>query len=402
MICVDKDTIRRRREFMKTRKLRGLLAGMLMGVTALSLAACGEQGAGSSSVKETSKEVNVSAERPNAVSEEDWAAMQKEPVFGTELNYMFNGGACVSAKYLAEQLGYYEEYGINATYMAGESVVNAVGTGKCLWGSEHIASMLVPVTNGVDMTFVAGSHVGCKSIYVFNDSEIKSPEDLKGKKIAIHDGIGRSDQNITYRLLDKEGIDPTTEVEYLDIADNAASVAAMESGEVDAVIFSDYFVIANYSDKMRKVCSITASDEFEGEVCCATAMNNKFIEENPVHAKYVVMAIKRAGQYARLHSEDAVQLMFDTDMLTGEFENQLKFWDSLNFGLSDAITIDGLKNITEDYLRLGIITKGDLTVDDIMDLAWTNVCPDEEVEGLTVGDHKDIEGRTVDIQKKGE
>ena len=71
---------------------------------------------------------------------------------------------------------------------------------------------------------------------------------------------------------------------------------------------------------MRKVCSITPGDEFEGEVCCATAMNNDFLAKNPVHAKYIVMAIKRAGQYARLHSEDAVQLMFDTNKMTGEFE----------------------------------------------------------------------------------
>ena len=55
-------------------------------------------------------------------------------------------------------------------------------------------------------------------------------------------------------------------MEYLDIADSAARVAAMESGEIDASIFSDYFVIANYRDKMRKVCSITPSDGFEGEV----------------------------------------------------------------------------------------------------------------------------------------
>ena len=40
--------------------------------------------------------------------------------------------------------------------------------------------------------------MGCKSIYVFNDSEIKTAEDLKGKTIAIHDGIGNSDQNIIY------------------------------------------------------------------------------------------------------------------------------------------------------------------------------------------------------------
>lgn len=386
---------------MKATKLKRFLAAALVGVMSLSLVACGEQGESKSSDNEKT-EASSDVERPEAVSEEDWEAMQKEPMFGKELNYLFNGGACVSAKYLAEQLGYYEEYGINAKYVEGESVVNTVGTGKCLWGTDHIATMLVPITNGVDMTFVCGAHMGCKSIFAFKDSGITSAADLKGKTIAIHDGIGNSDQNIIYRMLDAEGIDPTKDVEYLNIEDSAATVAAMESGEVDAAIFSDYFVIANYKDKMDTVLSITPSDKFEGEVCCVTAMNNKFIKENPVHAKYVVMAIKRAGQYARLHSEDAVQLMYDTDKMTGKVEDQMEFWDSLDFGLSDAITEEALKNIASDYLRLGVIENKDLTPEKIMEMAWKNVCPDEEVEGLTVGDPKDVKGRTVDIERKGE
>ena len=134
----------------------------------------------------------------------------------------------------------------------------------------------------------------------------------------------------------------------------------MESGEVDASIFSDYFVLANYPEDMRMICSITYSPEFQDEPCCVTAMNNKFIEENPVHAKYVVMAIKRAGEYSRLNSEDAVQAMFDTDKMTGEKEDQMVFWDSLHFGLSDAFTERALKEIAEDYIRLGIIEDKDI------------------------------------------
>ena len=102
--------------------------------------------------------------------------------------------------------------------------------------------------------------------------------------------------------------------------------------------FSDYFVMANYPDDMRMICSITYSPEFQDEACCVTAMNNDFLEKNPVHAKYIVKAIKRAGEYARLNSEDAVQLMYDTDKMTGEQAVQQEFWDSLHFGLSDAFT----------------------------------------------------------------
>lgn len=385
---------------MKLKNIKRVMAAAMISVMSLSLVACGGSGSSSSSADSSTKEASTKdMERPEAVSEEDWEAMKKEPVFGTELNYLFNGGACVSAKYMAEVQGYYEEYGINAKYMEGESVVNTVGTGQCLWGTDHIATMLVPVTNGVNMTFVTGAHIGCKSIYVPKDSDIESVEDLKGKKIAIHDGIGNSDQNICYRMLDKAGIDPTSEVEFLDINDNAATVKSMENGEVDATIFSDYFVLANYKDDMRMISSITYGDEFQDEACCVTAMNNDFIKENPVHAKYVVMAIKRAGEYNRLHAEDAVQAMYDTDKMTGEKEDQLAFWDSLHFGLSDAFTERALKEIAEDYIRLGIITDKDLTVDDVMDMAWTSVCPDEDMpEGYTVADPVEPENAVVPVK----
>lgn len=382
---------------MRNGKVKRLIAAALAGVMVLSLAACAQKEKKESTPDKQNTE--KSAERPEAVSEEDWEAMQKEPVFGTEINYLFNGGACVSAKYMAEVQGYYEEYGINAVYMEGESVVNTVGTGQCMWGTDHIATMLVPVTNGVDMTFVCGAHIGCKSIYVPKDSDIKTVADLKGRKIAIHDGIGNSDQNICYRLLDEYGVDPTKDVEFLDVADNAATVAAMESGEVDASIFSDYFVLANYREDMRMICSITYNEEFQDEACCVTAMNNDFIKKNPVHAKYVVKAIKRAGEYNRLHSEEAVQAMFDNNKMTGEKQTQMEFWDSLHFGLSDAFTENALQEIAEDYLRLGIIEK-DMTADEIMEMAWTPVCPDKEMGGdYTVGDPVTPENSAVTVKQ---
>lgn len=395
-------------------KLRRVISAMLSAAMVVSMTACGssEKAAETTAAAATAETAAAAEEtkaeepaddpnRPEAVTAEDWEAMKQEPVFGTEINYLFNGGACVSAKYLAEALGYYEEYGINATYLQGGSVVETVGTGQAMWGTDHIATMLVPVTNGVDMTFVCGAHIGCKSIYVPADSEIQTVQDLVGKTIAIHDGIGNSDQNICYRLLDEYGVDPTKDVEFLDIADSAATVAAMENGEVDASIFSDYFVLANYPEDMRMICSITFSEEFQDEPCCVTAMNNDFIEKNPVHAKYVVKAIKRAGEWARLNSNDAVQLMYDNDKMTGEFENQHTFWKSLYFGLSDKFTERALEEIAEDYLRLGIITR-DMTVDEVMDMAWTEVCPDEEIEGLTVGDPVVPEGSTIPVKQEGD
>lgn len=383
---------------MRFHGLKRAAALILASSMMLSMSACGNKDTTNTSVSESTSTEN--AVKPEGVSDSDWEAMKKEPVFGKEINYLFNGGACVSAKYLAEQLGYYKDYGINAKYLQGGSVVDTVGTGKCQWGTDHIATMLVPITNGVNMSFVVGAHIGCKSIFVPADSPIKTVEDLRGKTIAIHDGIGNSDQNICYRLLDEYGIDPTKDVKFTNIGDNAATVAALKSGEIDATIFSDYFVLANYKDEMRMIKSITFSPEFQDEPCCVTAMNNEFIKNNPMHAKYAAMAIKRAGEYARLHSEEAVQLMYDTDKMTGEKANQQQFWDSLHFGLSDRFTENALKEIAEDYLRLGIITNKDLSVDDVMSMAWKEVCPDKEIPGLTVGDPVKPANAEIEIKQK--
>ena len=118
---------------MKKTNAKRVLAAALAGMMALSLSACGEQGGGSPTEGATTESASTAAAaaetkaeaaaesqdsgkngeeatgdagRPEAVSQEDWEAMQKEPAFGTTLNYLFNGGACVSAVYLAEALGY--------------------------------------------------------------------------------------------------------------------------------------------------------------------------------------------------------------------------------------------------------------------------------------------------------
>ena len=78
--------------------------------------------------------------------------------------------------------------------------------------------MLVPATNDVDLTFVGGAHIGCKSLYVLADSEYNTTEDLKGTSISVPNGIGASDYNITCLLLDADGINPQTDVNLMQVS----------------------------------------------------------------------------------------------------------------------------------------------------------------------------------------
>jgi len=57
---------------------------------------------------------------------------------------------------------------------------------------------------------------------------------------------------------------------------------------------------------------------------------------------------------------------------SGDFDMNVLLNNSLQFGVSDSCTEASLRNITENYVRLGLITNMS-DVDEIMDLVWNPV-----------------------------
>lgn len=104
-------------------------------------------------------------------TEEEKAAMEAEPAYGQPVLYYMSDG-CTAGPTVADDQGFYEEAGLTAEGFKGTSYTEALGTQQATVAVGHIATMLVPITNGVDLTFVGGAHIGCKSLYVLADSEI--------------------------------------------------------------------------------------------------------------------------------------------------------------------------------------------------------------------------------------
>ena len=302
---------------------------------------------------------------------EEQAAMEAEPFYGQTVQFYMSNG-CTSGPTVANALGYYTEAGLASTEgFKGESAVEALGTGHATVAVNHVATMLVPVTNGVDITFVGGGHIGCKTLYVLNDSEFKTTEDLKGTAISCPNGIGASDYNIISMMLDADGINPTTDVELIQVTTDAC-VTAMENGEISAALLSDTFAYAMVKDgKLRAVRSLLDSD-FQDDNCCVIAMNGTFVKENPVHAKKIVQAVQKAHSWMRENGADATQYLMEQGWNSGDFDMNVMLNNSLQFGVSDATTEASLRNIAENYVKLGLIKNMD-NVDEIMALAWTSL-----------------------------
>lgn len=303
-------------------------------------------------------------------SAEELDAMKAEPAYGQPIKYYMSDG-CTSGPTVADDLGYYKEAGLTGEGFKGTSYTEALGTQQATVAVGHIATMLVPITNNVDLTFVGGAHIGCKSIYVLADSKYNTTEDLKGTSISVPNGIGASDYNITCLLLDADGIDPQNDVELMQVSSDAC-IAAMERGEISGALLSDTFAYAMVKEGKLKCIRSLLDEDFQDENCCVIAMNRTFVQENPVIAKKIVQAVQKAHSWMRENPEEATTLLLDRGWNGGDYDMNVMINNSLQFGLAQDFSENSLKDVVGRYVRLGLITNMD-DVDAIMDLAWTPV-----------------------------
>lgn len=333
--------------------LKTTLSLLLCAALLLSMAACGDQGA---------KENNGSNE--NLSEEEAW---KLEPAYGKTIKYWLSDG-CTSGPVMADELGYFEEMGIQAEGFKGTTYTEALGTNDAQVAVGHIATMLVPATNGVNLTFVGGAHVACKSIYVLADSAYQTTADLKGQKISVPNGIGASDYNITACLLDSDGINPLKDVNLTQV-ETSACVAAMQKGEIAAALLSDTYAYHMVKDgTLRQVRSLLDED-WAQTPCCVIAMNGTFVKENPITTKKIVAAVQKAHAYMRENPEEATRKLIALGLNSEDYDMNVELNQTLKFGLTEEATKAGLEKIADAYIRLGIITSYD-SVSQVMEKAW--------------------------------
>lgn len=301
---------------------------------------------------------------------EELEAMKKEPAYGRPIHYFMSDG-CTSGPTMADHLGYYKEAGLTAEGVKGSSDVEALGTDQVDVATGMMAKMLVPITNGVDITFVGGAHIGCKSLYVLADSDYNTTADLKGQKISAPNGIGKSDYNITALLLDADGIDYSKDVELVQVSADAC-VIAMENGEIASALLSDTFAYSMVKDGKLKCIRSQLDSDFANRTCCVMAMNGTFVKENPTIAKKVAQAVQKAHSWMRDNSEEATKVLMDMGWNGGNYEMNIMINNSLQFGLSDEFTGETLKDFIERYIRLGLITSMD-NADEVLKLAWSPI-----------------------------
>jgi ABC-type nitrate/sulfonate/bicarbonate transport system substrate-binding protein len=140
---------------------------------------------------------------------------------------------------LAEALGYYEDEGLDVTLeyvdgsgeaitqmLAGRGEVSVLGTGTVIEGLEE---------GHTDLRVIGNVNYG--SVFFLTapeDGDLRSPEDMEGKKIGISELSG-GEVPVVRGIVQSAGLDPDTDVELVPIGTGTAlAVEAIREGRVDA------------------------------------------------------------------------------------------------------------------------------------------------------------------------
>lgn len=352
-----------------------VLATMLALTMVFGLAACGS-GSDSGSEEAAEEQTEESEEDADAevqniadmTDDEIKAAMEKEPAWGTTFYAEYDGGDCTSGPAMAKSLGYFDEWGLDVEIVAGTEITEAIGTNKAQFGVHHIAHMLVPITNGVDLIFTGSAQTGCKSLYVNAGSGMESTADLAGKTVGLDGPIGSSAHNMVIRFLLADGVD-VDDVTCVQLEQSAA-IQSLINGDVDAVMLSDRYAKSFVDDgTVEVVRSITWDEDFMDETCCVMAMNGEFAEENPVIAQVLTQCTMDAYMYIANNKEEAGKIMLDEGYVSGSEELTQYMLDQQDWTVSYENTKETIEKVAEDYIGAGIIS-GDWTVDEVVEAAW--------------------------------
>lgn len=234
-----------------------------------------------------------------------------KPLSAEDANYTINMGYynCdhMTAACIGKDAGIYEALGLKVNLTGNGNVPEAMSAGKMDVGYAGWTTTLRAVPKGTPLFIAAQNHTG-GSEYLIASNEIKSAEDLIGKKVSF--GTDPETNSINWaEWADKLNIPvDITKYENYNMSDQD-EYFALKAGKLDAYICCDpWGSMAEYEGTGWVVIRQDTMRDGELGTCCKVAMHKKFAEAHPELAKRVLLAHTLSIQYMYEHPYKAAEI----------------------------------------------------------------------------------------------
>jgi sulfonate transport system substrate-binding protein len=246
-------------------------------------------------------------------------------------------------------------------FQFGPPLLEALGTGSVDIGSVGDTPPIFAQVAKAKLVYIAGSTTVASGIVVPSSSAIRSPADLKGKKVAI--AKGSSSHNLTVRALAKHGLSfKDIEPVYLAPAD---AVAAFASSRVDAwTIWDPYFAIAETKHGGRAIA--TTDDEGLGGYSYYLA-GRDLAEKHPAVIQAALDGVHEASDWINSHTSEVVDIHAQVTGVDKESLTRAYSRYKLTLLPFDEKLIASQQQIADTFFELGIVP----SKIDVRQIAWS-------------------------------
>ena len=231
------------------------------------------------------------------------------------------GLTCEAPIFTAVEKGFFKEQGLDVSLVKCEwaNYKDVLALGGFDITHHLVMYFLKPIEQGLDVKFTAGIHRGCLRVQAGANSNIKSIENLRGKRIGVP-GMGTPPFIFANRVLGAHKIDPGKEITWRVFPAGELGLA-LDKGEVEAVADSEPIGSLLLAEgKVKNIADQAADVPYKDEYCCAVIVNGKFLSKNPKAAAAATRALLKGAKWVETNPAAAARLSVEKKYLASNPE----------------------------------------------------------------------------------
>ena len=197
----------------------------------------------------------------------------------------------------AKEAGFYKEEGLNVelVVMRGAPAIQGLIGGTVPFASSGGAGLL-PIIRGAPLRIIFTTF-SRPMFWVYSKPEIKTVEELRGKKIGVS-SIGSGPDTLLRAMLKKHGLDGGRDVVILSTGPGTARFFSLKTGVTDAAVLNEQAALMAQESGLRQLFSFTKGEDFV-EVQGSIVVRDSLLESDPLLVEKFTRATLKGALYLK-------------------------------------------------------------------------------------------------------
>lgn len=198
---------------------------------------------------------------------------------------------------VAKEAGFYKEEGLNVdlVVMRGAPAIQGLIGGTVPFASSGGAGLL-PIVRGAPLRIIFTTF-SRPMFWVYSKPEIRTVEELRGKKIGVS-SIGSGPDTLLRTMLKKHGLDGARDVVILSTGPGTARFFSLKTGVTDAAVLNEQAALMAQEAGLRQLFSFTKGEEFV-EVQGSIVLRDALLESDPQLVEKFTRATLKGALYLK-------------------------------------------------------------------------------------------------------